>query len=234
MASEVTTHAKFVESRAAKTIREAFESGRPLTYIRSSEEQRVANVLAEVSRAMSSSAPLPVWTWSLTEGLSPDDGKEKARDLDPRGVLDFIAAHNEPAIFHLKDFHEPLRDSASVRRRLRDLYRICLDKQKFIVITSPLRSLPEEERREAFFHCWTRKEAVLKAVGTGLAFPLDKVVVTLARGEPARVIAYDDDPGAPLQWWLECLAPMPEYIGALAAVGTPLEVQCWRADRFEK
>jgi 4'-phosphopantetheinyl transferase len=93
-----------------------------------------------------------------------------------------------------------------------------------------LRALPEDERREAFFHCWTRKEAVLKAVGTGLAFPLDKVVVTLARGEPARVIAYDDDPRAPMQWWLESLAPMPEYIGALAAVGNPLEVQCWRTN----
>ena len=30
------------ESRAAKTIREAFESGRPLTYVRTAEEQRVA------------------------------------------------------------------------------------------------------------------------------------------------------------------------------------------------
>ena len=35
---------KTVESRAAKTVREIFESGRPLTYIRSSEEQRVARV----------------------------------------------------------------------------------------------------------------------------------------------------------------------------------------------
>jgi 4'-phosphopantetheinyl transferase len=97
-----------------------------------------------------------------------------------------------------------------------------------------LRSLPEEERREAFFHCWTRKEAVLKAVGTGLAFPLDKVVVTLNPGDRARVIAFNDDPAAPAQWWLESLAPLPEYIGALAAIGTPLEVQCWRADSFEK
>ncbi len=67
--------------------------------------------------------------------------------LDPREALDFIAAHEHPAIFHLKDFHEPLHNSATVRRRLRDLYRICLDKQKFVVITSPLRSIPEEVER---------------------------------------------------------------------------------------
>ena len=40
-----------------------------------------------------------------------------------------------------------MRDSAGVRRRLRDLYQICLDRQKFIVITSPLRVIPEEIER---------------------------------------------------------------------------------------
>src|SRR5262245_41027985 len=69
-----------------------------------------------------------------------------------------------------------------------------------------LRSLPHEQRLEGFFRCWTRKEAVLKAVGTGLAFPLDKVVVTIPRDEPARVVAYDDDPSASSQWWLANLA----------------------------
>ncbi len=105
-------------------------------------------MLREASRQLRPSAPLPVWTWSLTEGLSREDEEEaEAPALDPREALDFIAAHTEPAIFHLKDFHEPLRDSAGVRRRLRDLYRICLDKQKFIVITSPLRFIPEEVER---------------------------------------------------------------------------------------
>ena len=35
------------ESRAAKSVREAMETGRPLVYIQSSEEQRVERVLAE-------------------------------------------------------------------------------------------------------------------------------------------------------------------------------------------
>lgn len=137
------------DTRAAKTLLEIFQSGRPLIYVRSTEEGRVADLLLEAGRQMRPSAPLPVWTWSLTEGLSRENGTEEARAhvLDPREVLDFIATHNEPAIFHLKDFHEPLRDSAAVRRRLRDLYRICLDRQKFVVITSPLRFIPEEVER---------------------------------------------------------------------------------------
>jgi hypothetical protein len=54
-------------SRAAQTVREIFLSGRPLTYIRSSEEQRVALILREVAASFAES--LPIWTWSLTEGL---------------------------------------------------------------------------------------------------------------------------------------------------------------------
>ncbi len=140
---------KPVESRVAKTIREVLQSGRPLTYIRSSEEQRVARVLKEVGAALGS---MPVWTWSLTEGMrrggeaSPEPGTETAR-----GVLDFIAAHQGSAIFHLKDFHEPLRDSSEIRRRLRDVYDSCLDRGKFVIITSPVRFVPEEVERSILF-----------------------------------------------------------------------------------
>ena len=48
------------ESRAARTLREVFESGRPLTYIRSAEEQRIARVLAEVAAGPVGAGGLPV------------------------------------------------------------------------------------------------------------------------------------------------------------------------------
>src|SRR5436309_1516584 len=64
------------ESRAAKAIREAMETGRPLVYVRSAEEQRVARILAEVSRR---SGGAPVWTWSLTEGLPRDEARYAVR-----------------------------------------------------------------------------------------------------------------------------------------------------------
>jgi SpoVK/Ycf46/Vps4 family AAA+-type ATPase len=138
------------ESRAAKTLREIFQSGRPLIYIRSAEEQRVAMVLREAGASFDT-APLPVWTWSLTEGLRHRDGEAPGRASEPREALEFIAAHQEPAIFHLKDFHDPLRESAAIRRRLRDLYEACLDRRKFIVITSPVRFVPEEIERDLVF-----------------------------------------------------------------------------------
>ncbi|MBI1897871.1 MAG: AAA family ATPase [Acidobacteria bacterium] len=132
-------------------IREVFESGRPITYVRSAEEQRIARVLAEVGMRLLASPPVPVWTWSLTEGLRREDGLTEAGTQTARRVLDFIIAHKGAAIFHLQDFHEPLRESAEIRRRLRDLYESCLDRQKFVVITSPVRFIPEEIERSLMF-----------------------------------------------------------------------------------
>src|SRR5215831_5902580 len=148
---ENPTRPKSVESRAAKMIREVFESGRPLTYIRSAEEQRVGRVLVEVGQGLFPSAPVPVWTWSLTEAMHRDNELAELGTQAPRGVLDFIVAHQGTAIFHLKDFHESLRESSEIRRRLRDVYQSCLDQRKFVVITSPVRFIPEEIERSVMF-----------------------------------------------------------------------------------
>jgi SpoVK/Ycf46/Vps4 family AAA+-type ATPase len=128
-------------------IREIFDSGRPLTYVRSAEEQRVAKVLCEVAAGL----PAPVWSWSLTEGMRRDAGPAEPGAESPRGALDFIAAHRDAAVFHLKDFHEPLRELADIRRRLRDVHEKCLDQRKFVVITSPVRFIPEELERSIIF-----------------------------------------------------------------------------------
>ncbi len=148
---EQATGSTIPESRAARTLREIFESGRPLTYIRSAEEQRVARVLREVGGRLFDPTPVPVWTWSITEGMRRESGGAEPEADAPREALDFIAAHKHPAIFHLKDFHETLRESAAVRRRLRDLYDACIDQQKFIVISSPVRFVPEEVERDLVY-----------------------------------------------------------------------------------
>lgn len=139
------------ESRAARTLREIFESGRPLTYVRSAEEQRVARVLREVGGRLPGSSAVPVWTWTLTEGMRRQAGPAERDTCAPRAALDFIATHDQPGIFHLKDFHEALRDSPETRRRLRDLHELCLDRRKFVVITSPVRFIPQELERTLVF-----------------------------------------------------------------------------------
>lgn len=131
------------ESRAASSIREVMDSGRPLAYIRTPEEQRVARLLGTLG--------LPVWTWCITEGMRRDGGPAEPGTEAPRAALDFIIDHSGDAIFHLKDFHECLRDSVEVRRRLRDVYQAGLNRRKFVVITSPVRYLPDELERSVAF-----------------------------------------------------------------------------------
>ena len=141
-----------IESRAAKTLADIFQSGRPLTYIRTAEERRVGRILREVAKGLHSSAAVPVWTWSLTEEMHRDGEAPAAGAKTAPDALDFIAAHNGAAIFHLKDFHEPLRESSQTRRRLRDIYEDCAGQNKFVVISSAVRYIPEElERSMVYF-----------------------------------------------------------------------------------
>jgi 4'-phosphopantetheinyl transferase len=93
-----------------------------------------------------------------------------------------------------------------------------------------LRALPPNAQIEAFFNCWTRKEAYIKAKGKGLSLPLDQFVVSLAPGEPAML---KDTPGDPLEanrWSLHTLSPGPGYVAALAVEGHSLQIKYWRWD----
>jgi 4'-phosphopantetheinyl transferase len=82
--------------------------------------------------------------------------------------------------------------------------------------TAELDSLPAGQRQHAFFLCWTRKEAYIKAVGEGLAVPLDSFRVATRPGEPARLIHLAQDANAAKAWNMHNLISDPEYAAALA------------------
>jgi 4'-phosphopantetheinyl transferase len=90
-----------------------------------------------------------------------------------------------------------------------------------------LLDLPAGMRHEAFFACWTRKEAYVKAQGGGLTIPLDRFHVSLAPGEPAALLATDDAPEEAARWSMRTLDPGPGYTGALAVEGGDWRLQCW-------
>lgn len=79
-----------------------------------------------------------------------------------------------------------------------------------------LHRVPADRKEVAFFNAWTRKEAYLKAVGEGLAVALDSFDVTLAPGEPAKMLALKGDPRAAERWFYLHLDPEPRYVGAVA------------------
>jgi 4'-phosphopantetheinyl transferase len=88
-----------------------------------------------------------------------------------------------------------------------------------------LLSLPPDERERAFFLCWTRKEAYVKAVGNGLSIPLDSFRVTLRPGEPSRFLHLDHDVSAAQAWTLHDLEMANGYAAALAYRDAPRPVQ---------
>lgn len=91
-----------------------------------------------------------------------------------------------------------------------------------------LRALSPASRLEAFFNCWTRKEAYIKARGEGLSLPLDRFEVSLAPGEPAALVSTPDDPPEASRWSLRELFPGPGYVGAVAVEGHDWRLQCWQ------
>jgi 4'-phosphopantetheinyl transferase len=81
-------------------------------------------------------------------------------------------------------------------------------------------------RPRAFFDCWTRKEAFIKAVGQGLSFPLAQFVVSLQPGEPAALLHIEGHPEELPQWTLRELSVHPDYAAAVAVKGRPWNLRC--------
>jgi 4'-phosphopantetheinyl transferase len=91
-----------------------------------------------------------------------------------------------------------------------------------------LSSLNPEQKHEAFFNGWTRKEAYLKATGIGIA-GLKQVEVSITSGEPAAFLSIAGDAPAASDWSLHRLSPAPGYVAAVAAEGRGWQLSCFTA-----
>ena len=94
--------------------------------------------------------------------------------------------------------------------------------------SAKLESLPEVERPAAFCSLWTRKEAWLKAKGSGIADSLNRVDISFLPGEPPRILNVADEPGEAEQWALIELTPAKGFTGALAIRAAGVRVFCQR------
>ena len=90
-----------------------------------------------------------------------------------------------------------------------------------------LSQIPAADQDLAFFECWTRKEAYIKAIGDGLTYPLDGFRVAFGPGRRAELLAVDAQPTEVDRWNLIPIEPAPGYTAALIAERPP-----WSMTRF--
>ena len=87
-------------------------------------------------------------------------------------------------------------------------------------------ALPPELRVNAFFRCWTRKEAYIKAIGLGLSQPLDGFDVTLAPDESPVLLRTDRDDAS--RWSVSDIDVGSDYAAALVVEGQISNIGCWQ------
>jgi 4'-phosphopantetheinyl transferase len=154
-------------------------------------------------------------------------GKPALPDILNQGRICFNLAHSQGlALYGLArgrdigvdlEYIRPVSDMGEIARRFFSAQE-----------NAALLALPPDQRQEAFFNCWTRKEAYLKATGDGLAQPLDQFDVSLGPEEPARLLRITGQSHLAARWSMLALKPARGYVGALVVAGHDWQAQCWQ------
>lgn len=96
--------------------------------------------------------------------------------------------------------------------------------------TAALREIPEELKAEAFFACWTCKEAYIKGLGHGLSRPLESFSVSFDSQSSDILLNVENNPLESNRWNLSKLTPIPGYAAAVAVEGEKRPFSYWRID----
>jgi 4'-phosphopantetheinyl transferase len=90
-----------------------------------------------------------------------------------------------------------------------------------------LAAVASEDRYQFFFRCWTRKEAYLKAAGTGLSLPLHEFDVSLALDNTDALLRTRPEPAEAARWSLREVPAGPGYVAALCVEGRGWQLKEW-------
>lgn len=150
---------------------------------------------------------------ALTETL---DGGEVCFNMSHSHELALYAVTRDREVGVDLEHIRPVPDAEQIARRF-------FSAQDIVTF----RALPANLKHEAFFTCWVRKEAYIKARGNGLSLPLDQFEVSLIPGEPARLLSTRPDPREANRWSLHDVSPGPGYVAAVAIQECSWRLKCW-------
>ncbi len=157
---------------------------------------------------------------SLSFSYGPN-GKPSLNPNDERRVVQFNVSHSQGmALYAFANTREvgvdveavrPMADWEAIARRFFSPHEV-----------TEILSWPQDLRQEAFFTCWTRKEAYLKARGSGMTLSLSSFDVRLSEDGATALQSEDSH-----RWTLCGLTPAPGYLGAVVGEGKNWRLRCW-------
>lgn len=92
-------------------------------------------------------------------------------------------------------------------------------------------TVSEPEKALAFYRGWTRKEAYLKAIGTGVYFPLTEVEVSFLSHEKPELLKIKDNFNKKEQWQLEEIISNKHYVLTVAVSTIGNQFFSWDLER---
>lgn len=158
--------------------------------------------------------------------------QSEARELvfaySPEGKPSLDVRHGTDLCFNVSHSGEIAAFGVTLGRKIgidvelirRDVDVLAIPKRFFSCAEQEwMSTLQGEAKFQGFFNCWTRKEAYVKAVGTGLSLPLRDFDVSLMPGHPATLLATRPDASAADRWHLASLDFGLEYAAAVMVEG---------------
>lgn len=163
---------------------------------------------------------LPIEPESLSFDVGTNGKPKLAQALAPSGIEFNLSHSNEMALLAVTRGHEVGVDIEYVRNKF-EFQEVA---ERFFTAkeVAAMRGLPSTLQCQAFFKCWTSKEAFLKAKGTGLSGALDEVEIALEGDGQVRIAANVPN------WWLFELAPITGYEAALVIASERAPICCYQ------
>ena len=148
----------------------------------------------------------------LSEG---EFGKPRLSDHQGRDDLRFNVSH--AADYLLMAFAAGREVGIDLEQLRHDLpYRAMAERYFSLREREELLSLPEAEQIAGFYRCWTRKEAYMKATGSGFSQSSTGFDVSLLPGQPPALLAHSSLPDEVGKWAIEDVTVPDGYCAALA------------------
>jgi 4'-phosphopantetheinyl transferase len=93
-----------------------------------------------------------------------------------------------------------------------------------------LKAVAGDQRAKAFFNCWSRKESYIKAIGTGVSYPLDGFTVSLTPDVTPALLKVDADTAEASRWNMYELDVGEGYAAALIVENPPVSLKRFQWD----